>query len=151
MADARLYYQKKESIWDPLVSNDSEISIFDSYKDLFLLAACTGFENNERKPLSEGKKGETLWEFFTKENKMVINSIALVETSDPRVLLDSNKEFLNKKIKIAEEYANGGITILKKELLDKPGSPLDNLISYMNKVSKLDKKKGYLEEIQDEF
>jgi len=152
MADARLYYEKKKEIWDKLVSPDSEISAFDSYPDLFVLAACTGFMNDERKPLrGKGDRGETLWDFYTKEQKMAINSIVLVESSDPKLLIDSKKEYLDKKVKIAEEYANGGIEILRNELLDKPGSPLDNLISYMNKVSKLEKKEGYLEELEDEF
>jgi len=152
MVDARLNYKKKKEIWDKLVSPDSEMSVFESYPNLFVLAACTGFVKDKRKPLSEDSdKGETLWEFYSKEEKMAINSIALAESSDPKLLIDSEKEYLEKKVEIAEEYANGGIEILKNELLEKPGSPLDNLILYMNKVSKLEKEKGYLEELEDEF
>jgi len=147
-----LYYEKKEDIWDPLVSSDSDISVFKSYKDLFVFAVCVGYVNNDRKSLSENRKqGEIRWEYLTRENKMVIDSVALSESSDPKLLIDSNQDYLDKKVTIAEEYANGGIDILKNELLEKPGSPLENLISYMNKVSKLEEKEGYLKEIEDEF
>jgi len=150
MTEAMLNYDKKEKIWDPLVSSDSDISVFKSYKDLFVLAVCVGYVNNERKPLSE-KSGEIRWEYLTRENKMVIDSIALSESADPKLLIDSNQDYLEKKVTIAEEYANGGIDVLKNELLEKPGSPLENLISYMNKVSKLEEKEGYLKKIEDEF
>jgi len=152
MTDAMLYYEKKEEIWDPLVSSDSDIFVFKSYKDLFVFAVCVGYVNDKRKPLSNNKKqGEIRWEYLTRENKMVIDSVALSESSDPRLLIDSNQDYLDKKVKIAEEYANGGIDILKTELLEKPGSPLENLVSYMNKVSKLEEKEGFLKKIEDEF
>jgi len=148
----RLNYKRKKEIWDPLVSSDSDISIFESYKDLFVLAACTGFINNKRKSLPKsGKKGEILWEHISKENKMALDCLALAETSDLSVLIDSDNEHIKKKIKIAEEYANGGIEIIKNLVLEKPGSPLDNLIGYINKISKLERKEGYLEELEEEF
>ncbi len=152
MAKPRLYYDKKKEIWDPLVSNESEMSIFNSYKDLFLLAVCIGFANDERKPLTDsGKEGEIFWEYLSEENKMAIDAIVLSTTSDLRLLIDSDEKFLKQKIDMAQEFANGGIEIIKKEVLEQSGSPLDNLISYIHKISKKEKKKGYIENIEDEF
>lgn len=147
----RIYYEKKNEIYDPLIK--SEDPIFSTYKDLVLFAACVGYNEGKRKPLSSATgEGEIHWEVFGKNitDVAIVNAIALSETEDLNVLLDTEEVF-DKKFTILEEYANGGIQILKEKILDQPGEPIDNLIYYILKHVEEKKEGGILEKIDQEI
>ena len=150
----RLYYEKKKEIYDPLVDSKSDYQVFSKYRDLFLLAACIGYKEKKKVKMTGNvsDRGELHWEMFERDNTdlATINAIALSEISDINVILD-NEEMLDRKIKIIEEYANGGIQIIKEKVLDMPGDPLDNLINYIFEELKEGKKMGILEEIESEL
>lgn len=127
----RVYYEKKKEVYDPLM--EAEDSIFPTYKDILLLAACIGYKEGKEKKLSSPTgEGEVHWYTFEKNhtNVAVVNAIALLKTNDLGVLLDTEEAF-DIKISILEKYANGGIEKLKEILFDRPGSPIDNLINYI--------------------
>lgn len=147
----RIYYEKKNEMYDPLIK--SEEPIFSTYKDLVLFAACIGYKEDKRKPLSSTTgEGEIHWEVFEKNitDVAMVNAIALSETKDLNVLLDTEEAF-DKKITILEEYANGGIEILKEKILALPGESIDNLINYIFKQLKEKKDEGILEKIDHEI
>jgi dnd system-associated protein 4 len=157
----KIYYEGKGKIYDRLVETDSDYQIFSRYADLFLLAACIGYKELREAKISDkidswgeidDEKGELNWNVFKKydSNIAVINAIALAETSDLNLLLNTEKE-VDKKIEILVKYANCGIQIIKEKVLDMPGDPLDNLITYvfgeMEKVKKIE----VLKEIENEL
>lgn len=148
----RLHYENKKNIYDRLVDRKFDHQIFSEYRDLFLLAACIGYKKRKREKMSSNhsNRGELHWNSFDNTDLAVINSIALSETSDINVILDTD-EMIDKKIRIIEEYAHGGIQIIKKKVLDMPGDPLDNLINYIFEELKEEKEMGILEEIESEF
>ena len=150
----RLHYENKKDIYDRLVESKSDYQILSKYRDLFLLAACIGYKERKRTKMTGNvnDRGELHWDIFERDNTdlAAINAIALSETSDINVILDT-EEMLDRKIEIIEEYANGGIQIIKEKVLDMPGDPLDNLINYIFEELKEEKKMGILEEIESEL
>jgi len=98
---------------------------FFKYKDVFLMAACLGFQLRRRKPLPKGdKKREIRLDTFNDRDFYILKAIAIVESGDVEILLDT-REILH----IAEEYAYVGIRELEMSLLNTHGQPLWNLVS----------------------
>lgn len=80
-------------------------------KDLFIFAMITGYREGSRIKLDK-KYGFVRIEYFNGREKAIIKSIAIAEEGDLEVLLDEKKVYL-----IAEEYASGGIKIIKNKAL----------------------------------
>ena len=127
-----IYIEKRHNdlIYDKLVKrgNDNIESFpFETKKDLFIIAACIGAKNNKFKKLSDKShnpfSGET---FNSKLDVPILFALAFKKEKDVDVLLDPKKV-----IEIAQGWANGGIEILKDELLGTPGRPLFNFISLL--------------------
>ncbi|MCA9900614.1 MAG: hypothetical protein KC433_20630 [Anaerolineales bacterium] len=105
-------------------NNEVEQAPFDTYKDLFMFAACMGFENGRRtKPRKGNNGGEVPSKVFTEDDLAILKAIAIAETGDVEVL---NR--FGEVLAIAEEYANAGIYEVKSSLLDERGRPLWNLV-----------------------
>lgn len=110
---------------------EGETGIFDSYKDILMMAACVGFKKEKRVPFDHSAE-PIEWDIFSgKTDLPIINAIALSETGDVNVLLDDDETF-DRKFTILEEYANGGFEHLKNRILDAPGDALDNLIALLD-------------------
>jgi dnd system-associated protein 4 len=121
---------KYEDIYQKL--SEGEDAVFNQLKDVFLMAACIGYKNNQRKKLSKRGK-EFPWSVFNgSTDESIINAIALSETNNFRVVIDQQNEGDEDRETIIEEYANAGIEYLKSQVLDKGGSPIENLLSYLN-------------------
>ncbi|HKQ05751.1 MAG TPA: hypothetical protein VJ464_11505 [Blastocatellia bacterium] len=104
-----------------------EESPFDTYKDVFMFAACLGYAAGDRKKLSAGKKHTIRREVFTENDFILLKTIAIAETGDVQVL-----SRFDEILTIAEEYAHAGIRALKAGLLDQHGRPLWNLVELLN-------------------
>lgn len=109
-------------------NNEVEQAPFDTYKDLFMFAACVGFQNGRRtKPRKGNNGGEVPSKVFTEDDLAILKAIAIAETGDVEVL---NR--FGEVLAIAEEYANAGIYEVKSSLLDERGRPLWNLVNLLN-------------------
>jgi len=79
-------------------------------KDLFMFALITGYKSKIRIPLE--KRQEFFWASNLKpEDEIIIKSIAVTENENIDILQDNEK-----LIGIAQDYARGGISIIKKTL-----------------------------------
>lgn len=108
-------------------NNEVEQAPFDTYKDLFMFAACVGFQNGRRtKPRKGNNGGEVPSKVFTEDDLAILKAIAIAETGDVEVL---NR--FGEVLAIAEEYANAGIYEVKSSLLDERGRPLWNLVALL--------------------
>lgn len=102
---------------------DPEDVPFGELKDVFMMAACLGFANGKRRPLSS-RRDILLWERLSPQTDVpVLYAIAIAETGDVEIL-NQGYEFLT----IAEEYANEGIHILRDRIFSQRGRPLWNLV-----------------------
>jgi dnd system-associated protein 4 len=96
---------------------------FETFKDIFMWAACYGYQNGRR--IRTNKVGnEIRISVFSEEDKAILKAIAIAATEDVGVLAN-----FGEVMAIAEEYANGGIYSLKADLIDQRGRPLWNLVS----------------------
>lgn len=80
-------------------------------KDVFLAAMVVGYHEGGRIGL-KNKEGYVREEYLTDEERTLIRAIAVSAEGDLNVLLDEQKVY-----SIAEEYAAGGISLLKMRIL----------------------------------
>ncbi|MCD5397039.1 MAG: hypothetical protein LRZ96_00390 [Candidatus Pacebacteria bacterium] len=108
----RLYCDKKDkSIYDNL-KEEGPFKKKDLI-DIFMVAMAIGFKHKNRIKLTK-KEGIILFKSFEANEKKpmtIIKAIAINETGNLDILLDKRELF-----SIAEEYATGGINILREEI-----------------------------------
>lgn len=100
---------------------------FETFKDIFMLAACLGFRNRRRIRTNK-VDSEFRVSVFTEDDLSILKALAIAETGDVDVLTRDGEI-----LAIAEEYANAGIYEVKAYLLDEGGRSLWNLVSLVNK------------------
>ena len=105
-------------------------SIFPTMWQLLIFASMLGFKHNKREPLEKKDSGKSINpELFMKDPcfEGIINLFSLLDNEDEKLLTDS-KENNNRKIRLFEEYANGGLAILK-DRLETSNYSLESIIS----------------------
>lgn len=118
---ADIYRQLKKEI-----NSQPEDAPFETFKDIFMLAVCQGFQNGRR--IRTTKQGsEIRLSVFSEDDLAILKAIAIAETKDVQVLTR-----IGEVLTIAEEYANGGIYEVRADLLDGRGRPLWNLVNLLN-------------------
>lgn len=85
---------------------DDATSPLPTLKDAFVFAACVGWSRERRVPLAK-RQHVGFWRTFDSRDQTLLHAIAIAETGDPGVVGDQGEV-----IRIAEEYANGGIDFL---------------------------------------
>jgi len=124
----RLYVEKSAiNDYDQLKGKDSPFYGREN-KELFIAAMTLGFHENSKKDLSK-KEGFVRTEYLTDEEKSLIKAIAIAEEGNLNVLLDKKRVF-----SIAEEYAAGGIKLLKERVFEEFGSYAKRLESELVKI-----------------
>lgn len=104
-------------------SENPEAAPFPFMKNVFMWAVALGVKNSSRLPLSGPKTQIFHWDQFSQELDVpVLKALAVAETEEVEILLREDQ-----MLRIAEEYANVGIRVMKEELFDQPGQPLWNL------------------------
>lgn len=88
--------------------------IFDSMKDVFMFAVTLGFRKQKRIPIQKTDGDDIRLIYFKDEDENIFNIIALADTGEMSILLPDD-EYREKKYKIVEEYANGGMSIMVDE------------------------------------
>ncbi len=107
--------------------NRQELSPFESMKNIFMLATFVGYNEEKRIPLGKDKEMIFAWARFSPEEDVpLLRALALSETEDIEVLTDQDQI-----LTIAEEYANGGITEIQKQVEDMPGDRITNLVDLL--------------------
>jgi dnd system-associated protein 4 len=122
--------KNQEHIYKELTDTD-EFGIFQSYKDLFMMAGVVGFIEKKRKSF-EGSLEGINWNIFNLDtDETIINAIALTETQETSIINTQSSDDFNDKITIFEEYAAGGAEVLYNKLNDNPRNALDVLYEYI--------------------
>ncbi len=87
-------------------------------KDVFVFAAGYGFYYHSREKLRK-KRGTIPLSAFSDEDKWLLMSIGIADQNSLDVLFDVRQVY-----EIGQEYANGGITILRNAIMSgQPGDP----------------------------
>ncbi|MBD2156150.1 DNA phosphorothioation-associated protein 4 [Leptolyngbya sp. FACHB-16] len=108
--------QDKAEIVKALRAKEDGTGLFLTYADVLTFAASLGFQHKKRVPLGKFSRKDpdaVLQEQF--RDRSVIDLIAVAETNNPKILSPDPETDL-QRVEIFQEYANGGLEILSKEL-----------------------------------
>ena len=113
-------------------------TLFPTIRELLCFAALLGYSEGRRIPLDRtvGLEDVSYQQFERGDAEDLIYLIALAETKDPDVLRDGEE---SRCAEIFEEYANGGLQILRHALLQSGGEYPDR------DILELLLKSGYLD------
>lgn len=114
-----------------LLTSDS-VGAFREMWRLLFFAAMVGFKNGRREPLSATQSGEGIRQDSFANNPVWLGTVyllGLVEKENTDVL-HAAEDAEDERIRIFEEYANGGLAILQEQLDASSGS-LDALLTFI--------------------
>jgi dnd system-associated protein 4 len=110
----------KAELVKSLIGSADNNSPFQTYADAILFAAVLGSKHNQRVPLGEISKKEpgpiSIEIFISRGYDPVMKLIAIAATENINVISPDRADFEQQRINIFEEYANGGLELLEKEL-----------------------------------
>ena len=118
----------KEELLSTLVSDGP----FSDLRDVLTFAAALGWHERRREPFEAS--GETIrWDTMVNRRgtEALIAMLAARETDDPNVLAD---ERFDERLRVFEEYANGGLSVLEGRLAKTARSPQDEILELVNRV-----------------
>ncbi len=103
-----------------LVSSSSNTAPFSTYADVVSFAAALGYQQGKRVPLEGISNTEpspiSLEVFVSRGYDTLLKLLAIVETQKPQVLCTYDHSWEAQRVHIFEEYANGGLEILRERL-----------------------------------
>jgi dnd system-associated protein 4 len=120
----------KEAIITLLTSD--AVGAFQENWRLLFFAALVGFKNGRREPLVTVQAGEGIRQDSFANNPVwqgTLYLLGLVEAQSPDVL-QSTEDAEDERIRIFEEYANGGLAMLKEHFATSSDS-LDSLLTFI--------------------
>lgn len=121
MAVKRIRVAKdKADLVTALTESEGKTGPFQTYADVILFAATLGSRRQKRIPLGEISQREpapiSLEVFISRGYDWVIKLLAVAEVKNTDILNPTQEAAENQRILIFEEYANGGLEILREEL-----------------------------------
>ncbi|NEP09385.1 MAG: DNA phosphorothioation-associated protein 4 [Symploca sp. SIO2C1] len=110
----------KADLVQALTASKETTGPFQTYADVVVFAAALGVQGKKRVSLGTISKKEPapigLEIFVSRGYDLVLKLIAIAETKDTKIISPSDRAAQEKRIRIFEEYANGGLEILRDEL-----------------------------------
>lgn len=110
-----------------LVGKDSP---FNELRDVLFFAAVVGWTESRRVPLSG--RGEAIrWDVMSNRlgTEIVMDMIAVATTPDDKELLSEARE--DERVAILEEFANGGLEVLKERIGTAGVLPLQTVLVHL--------------------
>ena len=93
-----------------------ETGVFRTLKDLMIFSATLGYKRDKRVEITKSAEAIPLQYFSGQFDQAVMNSIGVAASDfDPSIMGDARSD---ERVRIFEEYACGGLEILKSEFLD---------------------------------
>ena len=110
----------KAELVQKLLEQKGSTGMFSTYADAIAFAASLGIKHDRRSPFTEVSANEpapiSLEVFISRGYERLIKLIAVVTTQDIQVLATGDDKAEATRVKIFEEYANGGLAYLQQEL-----------------------------------
>jgi dnd system-associated protein 4 len=110
----------KAELVKSLIASAENNSPFQTYADVILFAAVLGAKQTQRIPLGEISKKEpgpiSIEIFIARGYDPVMKLIAIAATENINVISPDRADVEQQRIQIFEEYANGGLELLDREL-----------------------------------
>ncbi len=103
-----------DDLLNTLANLKEQRSVFPTYKDALVFAACLGLQRNKRVSFEKYSEPINLQIFSSDFDHMAMDVIAITaENNDPMIMAT---ERAADRIRIFEEYACGGLEIIQNEL-----------------------------------
>jgi len=106
---------RRPKIYEEMLDELKNNGVFKTYKDALMFAACLGYDRGKRLEFPKSSEPINLQIFSGEFNQTILNTLAVAETLDPACM---GKDMEDEKVRIFEEYACGGLEILKNEFWD---------------------------------
>lgn len=113
-SDVRRPKEHEDMLYD-LCQSDKKI--FLSYKDALVFSACLGFAKETKREFDKTSEQVGMHIFKGEFDEAIFQCIELCENQDPRKMSDDN---LDARIRLFEEYAAGGLDIIKSRIYEGP-------------------------------
>ena len=108
----------KADLFQQLCDKNAAAGLFETHADLMAFAGALGLRYNQRIPLTNISKEPSPIDiniFISRGYETLIKLIAMTEIKDINILTNE-PEMEEQRILFFEEYANGGLEILRQEL-----------------------------------
>lgn len=117
MADRRIRISKEVAdLVDSLSVSDDGVAPFELKVDVLAFAAALGASKGIHEPFSDPTKEPIRQDVFDRRGyDTMMNLLAVYREEDPKVLASSD-EMEDKRATIFEEYANGGLRIIREKI-----------------------------------
>ncbi|MGB3237662.1 MAG: DNA phosphorothioation-associated protein 4 [Geitlerinemataceae cyanobacterium] len=116
----RVAKDKAELVKAIASAEERDTAPFETYADAIAFAAALGGKRKRRSPLKEISNREpapiSVEVFISRGYDRLIELLAVTATQDVKILSPTDAESEQKRLTIFEEYANGGLEILREEL-----------------------------------
>ena len=115
----------KDDVLKDLVDRGSP---FPTYRDALVFAAALGWHQKRRVPLGKAAGEPIRWSTMTNRlgTEDLVDMIATAASDDPQILTAPR---LSERIKIFEEYSNGGLEYLKTALASRGAASVTNVVN----------------------
>lgn len=121
---------RRPAEFEEMLSELRDEGIFPTFKDALVFAAALGFRRGNRKPFQKSSEPIDLEVFRGDFDRTIMSMIAIEENSDPKMLAPSNEA---ERVLCFEEYANGGLEIMKREISDGKQDWREGLLSLIHR------------------
>lgn len=146
MAPATFYYEQNEAVEELGAGKDA---IFESRTRFLIFAASVGYSRDHWVE-NHDENGEMRWNYIGQNQRLsvITGALAYAHTKNSDAIFDPEIQ-----IDVLTSYGAGGARILKREVVDKPGNNLDNLVSFLEdhrNEEDSEGRMGVLEQIEQE-
>lgn len=88
-------------------------SVFATIKDFLCFAAVLGYAKNKRVPFDHGEPKDDIQEFIFSKDKEAMRVIYLIALAASKSITIFKEENSDEMVRCFEEFANGGLSIIK--------------------------------------
>lgn len=146
MPPATFNYERNEAVEELAAGKDT---VFESRTRFLVFAASVGHARDSWVE-GHGTDGEMRWNYVGQNPRLsvIVSALAYAHTEDDDAIFDPELQ-----IDVLTSYGAGGARILQREVVDQPGSNLDNLVSFLRthrEEEELEDRVGVLEQIEKE-
>ncbi len=106
---------RRPADFDEMLNELRDGGVFPTFKDALVFAAGLGFRRGNRQPFKKSSEPIDLDVFRGDFDRTIMSILAIEEADDPKMIAPSNE---TARILCFEEYANGGLEIMKREIWD---------------------------------
>ncbi|THD81400.1 DNA phosphorothioation-associated protein 4 [Aliigemmobacter aestuarii] len=121
---------RRPAEFDDMLNELRESGVFATYKDALVFAAALGFRRGNRKSFKKSSEPIDLDIFRGDFDRTIMSILAIEETDDPTMIAPSSED---ARVLCFEEYANGGLEIMKREIWDGKQDWRDGLLALVQR------------------